>query len=445
MKASAVLSALRAWLSKHAHAPVKLVVAYSGGRDSHVLLQALHELHSPTALFSLRAIHVNHGLHPKANEWTQHCERICQSLSIPLTTLFLGLKPQKGDSIEALARTHRYLALAQELQDEEWLLTAHTLDDQAETCLLQLLRGAGPLGLGGIAATKTLAKGKLGRPLLAVNRTDIAAFAQMRQLAWVEDETNQDPRFRRNFLRHFIFPQLQKVYPALNACIARSGAHCYESQLLLNEFLEQELKHCLGPSPHILNLTPFKQLSPLKQPYVLRYWLRLNRLPAPSTKKLNDLLQQVLTAATDAQPCIAWEGVYLRRYQEALYSLPKSISKRSSKVSLPWRLEEPLQLPDGSIWQAQTKKGQGVAKAKLTTWLDVSFRQGGERCRPAGNLHSRPLKKILQERRIPPWQRDHLPLFYHQGSLVSVGDLFICEGWQNTEEKQEGWVIERVS
>lgn len=435
-----LLETLSDWLQTHAKSFQTLVVAYSGGRDSHVLLQALHDLQNRS--FSLRAIHINHGLMAKAEQWVTHCQQTCQDLNIPLTVIPLALQPGKGESVEALARTQRYLAFSQHLQEKELLLTAHSMEDQAETFLLQLLRGTGPLGLGGIAAFKPLGNSYVGRPLLGIERAQIATFAEVKSLTWIEDESNQNLRFRRNFLRHTVFPQLQQDYPGVTACIARSAFHCAQSQKLLQEYLEEELKPCLGEKPHILNLTCLKKLSPLKQSYVLRHWLQLNRIPFPSTKKLTELLQQIFYAKEDAQPEMRWPGAYLRRYKDALYSLPPP-ANLTPLTHYRWDLSKPLCLPDGSIWHAKRIHGQGLAVAKIgQPYLDVSFRQGGERCRPAGSGHSRSLKKILQERQVPAWQRAYLPLLYHHHTLVGVAHLFTCEGWQNEDEQAEGWLIE---
>lgn len=433
-----MLKTVRDWVDTHA-SHQSIVVAYSGGRDSHVLLKAFHQVLLDRKDYQLSAVHVDHGLHPKSKDWADHCVKICQSYQIPIKIISLQLDLQQGQSVEAIARERRYIAFADLLLTNEILVVAHTQEDQAETFLLQLLRGSGPMGLASAPAWKKLGKGWIARPLLETTRADVTIFAAQNDLSWIEDPSNTQLRFRRNYLRHQILPVLQSTYPSAVNCIARSAKHCAQAQTILNEYLSHELNQCIGNDPYTLKLSAFKELAPLKQQFVLRHWLQHLMIRLPSTIRLETMLQQLLTAKKDAQPCVQWDTWQIRRHQDLLYLLP--CTENISSLPVIWQLDLPLYLPVGHTWQARRKYGQGIATHKLQGALSIGYRQGGERCRPAGRKGSRPLKKLLQEYQIPSWQREHLPLFFHQQSLVAVGSLFVCEGWQVQDPKEEGWVL----
>lgn len=438
---------LTKWLESH-EAFRKLIIAYSGGRDSHVLLHALWQIRQTSPLLHLKAVHVNHGLQKEAFDWQNHCQKICDEYAIPLTTLSLKLMPAKGESIEELAREKRYQAFANLIEQDETLLTAHMLEDQAETFLIQLMRGAGVRGLSSIAPLKAHGKGHIARPILVVSREKIAAYAQKYALKWVEDPSNLNLRFRRNYIRHQILPSAEQLAPGFAKCVARSAKHCAQSQAMLDEVFQADLKHCLGDKSHTLKISALNAFSPLKQQFILRYWFQQCDVLSPSTKKIDTILQQIFHAKIDANPCIHWGKHQVRRYQDLLYLLPfkkeNEIKSASSLQEMQWDLASPLTLHDGSCWQAKRVPGQGYCLNRMTMPLTIRFRQGGERCLINGKKHTRPLKKILQEKDIPIWQRASLPLFYQGEKLVGVADLFICEGWQVQDPHEEGWLISKV-
>jgi len=435
---------LTQWLAIHAQVGSKLVVAYSGGQDSHVLLHALTLLLKHMH-FSLRAIHIHHGLQVLNDDWARHCQRICENYGIALEVIRLDLSVPPNESLEAVARLARYEALGSALHEEEILLTAHMLEDQSETIMLQLLRGSGPLGLSGIAPLQKFAKGYLARPLLGIKKSSLRALALEHNLQWIEDPSNQNTRFRRNFLRQEVFPLLETHVPGFATCMVRSAQHCAQAEALLAHFLSTTLRDCQGESEYSLILSEFKALPPLVQPYVLRFWLKKCELPLPSTKKLSVMIDQIQNAKPDAQPCITWGKHELRRYKNNIIVRKSSMHclPLASSLRIFWALSRPLTLPDGSLWRAQKKRGQGIDPGKISC-VSVGFRQGAERCRRAGDKGSRGLKKYLQEHGIPSWERASIPLFYQGESLVGVGYLFICEGWQVDSVEQEGWVIEKV-
>jgi tRNA(Ile)-lysidine synthase len=433
---------LSVWLQSH---DANIVVAYSGGRDSHVLLHALWKL-KPQFGFQLRAIHVNHGLQKDADNWVFHCQQTCQQYQVPLQIVSLQLTIPPGESLENVARIKRYAAFADLLQEKDILLTAHTQSDQAETFLLQMIRGSGLQGLGAIAPGKSLGKAKLARPLLDVSRDTIALYAKTEQLTWIEDKSNNDLRFRRNYLRKMILPPLKTLSKSVETCIARTAQHCQDAQALLDEYLIHDLQRCLTDQASILDLNVFLTLTTLKQQYVFRHWLKLNNAMSPSLRKCQDILYQIKHARMDSEPCIAFGHWQIRRYMGKLFLLTKKEQKSPPPQTIEWALSQALKLPDGSFWQAKIVKGRGISVSKLPkATLQIAFRQGGERCRIQGRKHSRELKKILQDLKIPTWERAGLPLFYQGSELVGVGALFICEPFAVEDPEEKGWLIENVT
>ena len=290
-------------------------VAYSGGVDSQVLLHALAALRQ-SIFFELRAVHIHHGLNPKANDWQQHCELICRDLNIELTVHALTMS-SSHDNIEARARALRYQFFASLLQENDCLLTGHHQDDQAETVLLQLLRGAGPKGLSAMPASSVLGKGLLLRPFLNISRDALLSYANEHQLQWIDDDSNQNTRFSRNFIRQDILPLLKQRWPSAVETIARSARHCAETEALLEAFLGPLFKECLLEN-NALALIPLKKLTPIQQKHVFRQWLFHCGFSSPNELKLKNCLHVFLTARQDRHPMVTWDNVVVRRYRNEL-------------------------------------------------------------------------------------------------------------------------------
>lgn len=456
-------------------------VAYSGGRDSHVLLHTLCQLRAHYPALKVKAIHINHGLNPKSGEWEAHCKAIADDLNVPFEAHRVHLDITSGDSIEAMAREARYGVFEKRLTPESILLTAHNQDDQAETFLLQALRGAGPKGLGGIAAERPLGKGWLARPLLNVSRAEINAYAEHYHLSYIDDPSNDETRFRRNFLRHEIMPLLQSVYPSAVPCLSRSSQMCADDNAMLSEYIEKDYDHVLQKkqvlnekqigceSANSLHCAHFDGLTFQQQCHLLRYWFMKNNQKAPSLKQCRIIIDEVVFAKNDANPSLVMLDRVIKRYQGKLISevhhkvnsrdLPLSRLRsdpqwerghlgegreRSSPIHCDihhWFLKEPLRLPNNSVWHAKRVKGQGISCERIATdTLQVRFRVGGERCRLPGK-RTRPLKKILQDLAIPPWEREQIPLFYDDNKIVGVGELFICEDYAVTQPDEMGWIL----
>lgn len=411
----------------HLPAARRYWVAFSGGRDSHVLLHCVHALVAELGV-PVFALHVHHGLHPQADQWSAHCAAVCAELDVPLETLAVDARPGPGESPEAAAREARYRALAERLEPDDALLTAHHRNDQAETVLLQLLRGAGPRGLAAMPASSALGRGWHLRPLLDFARTDLARYAQRCALRWVEDHSNVDLCFDRNYLRQRIGPVLTERWPAWDATLARAAVNSGETAYLADQLAALDLAQTVGERPDRLRLPALRRLDAARQRNVVRAWLRDLALAPPTRAHLQHLLDDVIGARADAQPLVHWDGVEVRRYRDRLYAMA-ALSDHDPTQCIDWRMQEPVQLASlGACLRAQRRRGAGVrCEACARGAVQVRFRRGGERLRPQGERHHRDLKTLFQERGVAPWERDRIPLLYVDDCLAAVGTLWIDE------------------
>lgn len=410
----------------------RFCIAYSGGRDSTVLLHALSGLRaflSPDLL--LYAVHVDHGLSPHSGAWARHCETACARLGISCHTLRVNAAPRPGESPEAAARQARYQAIASLIETGDCLLTAHHQDDQAETLLLQLLRGAGPHGLAAMPARAPFANGCLARPLLGFTRDELAAYAAQHDLSWVDDHSNFDTGFERNYLRHEVMPHLKQRWPSCASTLSRAATNAAEAAALLDALADNDLQALPGPLAVTLSVGELLKLDDARQRNALRRWFKTLGLPAPWAAHLQRIQGDVLVAAEDSTPCVRWAGAEVRRYRDLMYAMPP-LPAHDANAVLAWDLDQPLILPDSNgklIAHSVTGDGLKASLCRAST-ISVRFRQGGERCRPAGRGHTHILKKLLQEQGIPPWQRDRIPLIYVGDQLAAVAGLWVCEPFQ---------------
>ena len=404
-------------------------IAYSGGLDSYVLLYAMSQLMSQHPELTCRAVHINHGLHPKAAQWEDHCAVICKQLGIAFISRRLHLQIKPGDSVEAVARSARYDCLSKIIKPNEYLLTAHTQNDQAETVVLQLLRGAGVKGLAAMPVKKIFAAGYLIRPLLTFTRDDLQVYANQHELKWIADDSNVNLRFDRNYIRHQVLPVLQVRWPQCLKTLARSAQHCAESAALIDELADIDLKLVSDDAKKNLFVVPLLALSAARQRNVLRRWIQTKGYPIPNTKQLMEMRETVLLASEDAQPCFTWNQAEIRRYQHRLYIL-KPLLNHAANQRLTWDFQTELVLPDqlGKL-TATKKQGEGISVTGDMTKITVRFRHGGERCQPTGRKESHSLKHLLQEWKIPPWERDRIPLIYCGDTLIAVVGYCIGEGF----------------
>ncbi len=418
----------------------RFIVGYSGGVDSHVLLHRLAQPGFPD--WNLTALYVDHGLQAASAAWGEHCAGVCRGLNVPFRVVKIDARPTPGESPEAAARRARYAALAAELSEDAALLTAHHCDDQAETLLLQLLRGSGPHGLAAMPAAARLGAGWLLRPLLKVERAELLAYAQTHGLQWIEDASNADTGFDRNYLRHRVLPLLRERWPAVNRTLARSARLCAETAAWLDEQAAADLAGVATDRPDCLSIPALQGLSEMGQRHVLRYWLRQLHLPPPDARQLQQLAQEALSAALDRNPCVRWPGAEVRRYRDALYAMTP-LPAHNPRRSFIWQADgqgwPPLEVPGVGQLRMEKTIGAGLCAGALTDRvLMVRFRQGGERFRPVGRRHSQELKKLLQQAGIPPWQRQRLPLLYREETLLAVAGLGVAAD-HAVEPGEAGW------
>lgn len=408
-------------------------VAFSGGMDSLVLLTLCGELrkHYP---IRLRAIYVNHGLSPHAGKWADHCRHVCQAYSIDFIERMVHIDRASKKSLEEAAREKRYAVFAEVMQVGDVLLTAHHQDDQAETVLIQLLRGAGPKGLAGMPETKPFALGWHVRPLLSFPREVLLAYASSLQHSWVEDESNSQVTLTRNFLRHQIIPLLKERWPSVAATFSRSAVHCSEAQVLLEEYAVEDWKKVQGSNEGTLSVQKLRVLSSTRLRLVIRLWIEKNGFPLPDTKKLTAIEQQVLTAAWDRFPCVKWKGAEIRRYRDDLYVLT-TLAPFDPMSCFPWDMVEPLSIPGiGTLRAKSVHGGQGLRPGIPN--LSVRLRRGGEKlCLPNRGCHT--LKNLFQEWEVLPWMRERLPLIFAGERLIGV----VGYGWDEQFLVDEGLEI----
>ncbi|MDN5850757.1 MAG: tRNA lysidine(34) synthetase TilS [Nitrococcus sp.] len=395
----------------------RLWVAYSGGHDSTVLLHAVVALGLP-----VHALHVDHGLHPESERWAMHCRARCSMLGIPLRVERVTVRP-RGEGLEAAAREARYGVFAAVLAPRECIATAHHADDQAETVLLRILRGTGIDGLAGMPAERVLGAGRLIRPLLGFRRADLAAYAARHELSWVDDPANRGDQHDRNFLRARIMPLLETRWPGLDQRLARLARHASSASILAECWARRQLTE-LGAT-HSLAVAALAGLGETPRLQLLRTWIRGQARRPPPERRLRRGLADLLGAACDRQPSLAWSDGCIRRYRGRLYLLPPCLPEPPA-ASLPWDIAQPLNVPNLGRLEARVGLGRGLrAQSLQQAPIEVRFRQGGERVQVRGQ--ARALKRLLQERGVPPWLRTRLPLVYIGHDLAAVADLLIAD------------------
>ena len=411
-----------------------LLVALSGGLDSVVLLHALASMPEARAR-GLRAVHVHHGLHADADRWTAHCQHTCEALGIALRSARVSVARDGGEGIEAAARRARHAVFASELGDDEVLVIAHHRDDQAETFLLRALRASGPDGLGAMQAWRRYGHGWLWRPLLAQPRSALQAFAQAQQLQWIDDPSNDDTAFDRNFLRHRVLPLLRERWPQAEATLARSAQLCAADAALLAADDARALAKVSARDAHVLDAHALRLLAPARRARVLRAWVVQLGLPALPGHAIERIERELLHARSDAQAEFAWRDARIEAWRETLFA-DRLRPSLSPDWNVDWDGSAPLALPDGGRLQLLGARGFAVP-------LRVHARHGGERLHLGGRAHRHLLKHLLQEHAVPPWDRRHLPLLSDPGGeLLAVADVIQAgsfERWLREHDAHLRW------
>lgn len=397
-------------------------VALSGGIDSVTLLHVCHGIRASQPGVHLRAAHVHHGLQRAASGWEARCQSLCARLDVPFTSLKLSLALTPGASIEASARDARYLALQALLEPGEALLTAHHQDDQYETVLLQLFRGAGVAGLAAMPAAAPWGRGLHVRPLLGVTRHAIEDYAGAAGLDWIEDPMNASQRFDRGLLRREITPRLRARWPAVTRCVARSAAHLAEARQLLDDLAALDAAGALDDRR--LMIGPVNALPRPRQANLLRWWLRRCGLGAPSTARLGSILDNLLPARADAQPVVTWKSGEVRRHRDRLYAM-QPLGRVANGV---WMLHagRMLEIEGVGTVTLVEETGNGFSAARFPGPFELRLRRGGERLLPAGQPAEKSVTRLLRESGIESWLRGRVPLIYSNGLLLAVGDRWIA-------------------
>lgn len=403
----------------------QLCIAFSGGLDSTVLLAALVQLRAgPCPDLALRAIHVHHGLSEYADHWVAHAKAFCMQWQVPLVVAHVTLDVKK-EGIEAAARAARYQAFAEHLSAGETLVTAQHLDDQCETFLLALKRGSGPAGLSAMA-THSVRKGyPLLRPFLSLSRQQLEQFATDAGLQWIEDDSNQDSRFDRNFLRLQVLPALNARWPCFPEAVSRSAALCAEQEALLDELLSESLQ-ALTDCHGSLDISAMAGLSGPHRQALLRRWLAEQGARMPSRDQLQRIWDEVALSRDDAEPQLQLNHLSVRRFRKRLYLLPPMASLQ--QTVLQWDTVSSLTLPDGlgqlQICKNPTKSTDNIRLPREDERVSVRFQAQGM-IEKAGREHARQSKKLWQELNVPPWQRERTPLIYYNEQLMAAPGLFI--------------------
>lgn len=375
----------------------KFLIAYSGGMDSHVLLHKFVTLRDQNKNIELRAVHVHHGLSLNADFWVEHCQKVCDDLGVTLIVEHVNVRKEKGKhSLEAIARKLRYQVFNKLLTDDEILVTAHHADDQAETVLLQLFRGAGIAGLAAMPEKKD----RLLRPLLSSSRQELLQYAKKHNLTWIEDESNEHIGFDRNFIRHKLLPIIAKKWPSHVATINRAAENCGEALELLNDFAQQDFSKTTGSVANTLSISALKKLSTARQNSVIRFWLKALGFAIPSKNKLEHIHTDILNCRIDANPIVSWDGVEIRRYQNNLYAM------------------EPLGAFDINLAIKKLKEAQKLQQ--YDNDIKLRARKLGESVKVKNRQGTHTLKNIMQEKKIPPWLRDRVILVFQKDVLIDI-------------------------
>jgi tRNA(Ile)-lysidine synthase len=402
--------------------PGPLLVTLSGGLDSTALLHALAGSAAARAR-GLRAVHIDHGLHEDSASWSDHCRDYTDALGVELIIRAVNVPPRRaGLGREASARRARYGAIEALLAPGDIVALAHHRDDQAETVLLKLMRGAGPEGIGAMRTLRKLGRGFAWRPLLGLPRAALREYAEHYQLDWLQDPSNADPTIDRNYLRMQVMPRILQRWPEAETSIAQSAAWARAAASFIDGEAGRALARTQGLDPSTLRLREWLELPQALRDPVLRRWLRSLDLPEPTHYQAAELVRQLGEAGEDRQPCVRWPGAEMRRYRDLLHALA------------------PLQLPPFE-WTAEFDGSDLALPMDLGTLrlvsagsrphiapLRVRFRRGGESLRLSSGAHTRELRDLFQEAGIPPWQRGRLPLVFEpDGALLAVADLWLSE------------------
>ena len=409
--------------------PAPLLIGFSGGMDSTVLLHLLRQHARP-----LRALHVHHGLHAQADDWAAHCQHICDELGVPLEIVHVAVARDSGLGPEGAARAARHAAFAQALGVGEILTLAHHQDDQAETFLLRALRGAGTEGLAAMRCWRPFAGGWLWRPMLDWPRTALHDYARRQGLRWVEDPGNTASTFDRNFLRNQVLPLLRQRWPEADVNFARSATLCAQAGDLLEVEDAQALAR-VQPDPHTLEIAALQALPPARRARLLRRWIAALGLPPLPSNGIAIIECNLLPANHASNARFDWAGARVQRWRGLLHA-GRILPPLPQDYTQPWDGRTALKLPTGDMLTLEGADG-------FDTPVLACARRGGERIVLPGRGHSHALKHVLQDTNTPPWLRARLPLLQAMdGTVLAAGDAIVSAhmaAWLATRGARLQW------
>lgn len=419
-------------------------VAFSGGVDSHVLLDltvSIKRLRN-----KLTALYVHHGIQKQADEWEAHCRQVSRSMNVNFRSVHVdGLKKNK-ESPEESARKARYQAFKSVLSSDDVILLAQHREDQLETVLIQLFRGAGIAGLSAMPSSIRCGKGLLIRPLLTVSKQSIVDYAASKRLHWIQDPSNLSNDFDRNFLRNQVIPIIKQRWPSVDKTVSRSAGHCASSLQTINEHVEKLFLDCYVPEYKLLNIPRLQSFKTNEINLVIRRWINDFNLPMPNDKFIQQTIKTVIQANPSANPELIYGDYVISRHQDKLCCY---LNQKNTLVDQEyiWRNDQSFILLDDKRKLAKVTADAGGILEQ--TWLEstvtVSYRQGGEKIQLPGRMHHTSLKKLFQERGVPPWQRQSIPLIYFNEELAAVGDQWIADQfYQTSGAKCFKFIIEKI-
>jgi len=398
----------------------RIVIGYSGGLDSTALLYALVGIVENRQ--RLMAIHVNHGLSPNADVWQRHCETVSQQLRVECIVRRVVVP---HGAAEAVSRRARYEAFRDILGLDDVLWLAHHMDDQAETLLWRLLRGGGAAALAGMPVLRRLGRGQLLRPLLGVTRVQIEAWAKARGIGWIDDDSNSDLRYTRNYVRHEVLPTLLRRWPDANARLLHAAQRFDDEAAQLRSGLDRQLE-AIGATPERLPVSILNEAHPRP---VLRRWLERAGITGVRERVLGEIVRQAASASDRVPEVGVAHGFSVRRYRRDLYIVADTAPEFAT---MPWTLGDDLRLPGGRL---TSRLGPGPGLRVDVAAVEVRTRRGGERLRPMGRGGSRSVKRLLQEAHIPPWRRVGYPLIYVGHQLAAVPAVAVDETFAEPSER----------
>ncbi len=415
----------------------EIFVAFSGGLDSTTLLHALVSIDSIDPE-RITALHFNHALNEQAGAWELHCKEQCRLRGVRMESHPMQPGDPRGRGTEAMAREARYEWLQAQMSMGSVLMTAHHLNDQVETVLANFFRGSGVRGLAGIRKSRSLTYGSLWRPLLGVERESIVEYAIEHGLQWIEDPMNVDCRYTRNHLRHRVLPVVREKWRGVDGVIARSAENWLDASELLDEIAESDLaamRRCREGRFNLVSISDLTSHGRRRMTNALRMWFVQCGFEIPHRRRLFNVIDSLIAEKREPTCLVSWPGAEVRRYRDWLYL--SATRQRTTFTTLNWdrNATDPVLIHDRRL-VAHPAQGAGIRSSVYdNSTIVIRPRRGGESCQVPGSLYHKKLKKIFQEKGIPPWQRNDIPLLYIGDSLAGVVGVCYCQPYAAGENE----------